>query len=173
MGARSRSPRQPLSRTRGWAGARACCSGHIACGRRAAPLGSLTCGGCMRVVVSATWRAVSVVKRARSCAASVSLQPPNRPPPDQSTSGAGYGCRGFWVGFSPSVGYDVRLSWLGLSPSYPPKGWGSVATPPPKPHWGGADSHVIWPGVCPGLTRKSSSVHAWPACYTSYGSHDL
>ena len=46
-----------------------------ACGRCAAPLGRLhACGARMRVVVSAMWQAVSVVSRARSCAASVPLQ---------------------------------------------------------------------------------------------------
>ena len=43
-----------------------------ACGRCAPPL--LACGVRMHVVVSATWQAVSVVSRARSCAASVPLQ---------------------------------------------------------------------------------------------------
>ena len=58
------------------------------------------------------------------------------------------------------IRYQLLYLGLGLSPTYPPKGWGSVATPPPKPHWGGADSHVTRPGVCPGLMRKCSSAHA-------------
>ena len=46
-----------------------------ACGRCAALLGCRrACGARMRVVVGATWQAVSVVSRARSCAASVPLQ---------------------------------------------------------------------------------------------------
>ena len=51
-----------------------CTHAAWACGRCAALLGSPTCGGRMRVVVSVTWRAFSVVKRARSCAVSMSPQ---------------------------------------------------------------------------------------------------
>ena len=78
-------------------------------------------------------------------------------------------------GFGGVATYKVPtvIPWAGVEPLLSPKGWGSVATSPPKPHWGGADSHVIWPGVCSGLTRTSSSAHAWPARYTSYASRDL
>ena len=51
-------------------------------------------------------------------------------------------------GFGGVATYKVPtvIPWAGVEPLLSPKGWGSVATPPPKPHWGGADSHVIWPG---------------------------
>ena len=70
MGTRSRSPRQPLELCSWLSRARA----GLGMGMWARRGPARVARGRMRVVVSATWRAVSVVSRARSCAASVSFQ---------------------------------------------------------------------------------------------------